>query len=1277
MSKILFIGLFIICFGTVINAQNHKVIKTINWDEYDLAVPDKDIDNFAKQEGVYVTNEYFTGAEAKFNKVTFLPITENEKDIVAGLTLAANIFIDIVVAYERKKPVINYSFNPYRLNPETNLIEKVNEYEIYFTLKKKTLKAVDLQTYAANSLLNSGDWYKIKVDVSGVYRLTYSQLEAIGLSQPQNVRLYYYGGKQLPYANSDKNYDDLVEIPIKMVKGNDESFNAGDYIIFYAEGSTTWDYNAGLDMFVHSEHNFSNYTYMFISDFMGEGGLRIPETDNGNLNTDYTTTSFDSYKHHEENSNNLIQTGRTWYGEKFIPGGTENFPFAFPNIIGSEKAKVYTSVAGRKKLESETCYFSISDNNTELGNIEISDNYSKYVYARGYSRILEINNPSASINLEFEFVGVNSNMVGYLDFVCVNTREKLKMHGSQFMFRDKHASKKTTKFDIDNTGKSIIVWNITDATKPYEIKLNNQNGTSSFKIPADTLQQFIAFDGSNFLSPIIEGENLGLIENQNLHGAGFFDMVIITHPKFKEQADTLAELHRTHDNLSVLVTQPQIVYNEFSSGTIDISAIRNFMRMLYDKANTDNEMPKYLLLFGDGSYDNWNTGSENSNLIPTYQSINSLGSTTSYVSDDYYGLLSLGEGEIGVDSPSIYGLLDIGVGRFPVQTVEEAQLMVDKVRHYISPKSFGSWRTNICFIGDDDDNGMHMKDPEAIDRDIIKVLNPEYNVNKIYLDAYKQISTPSGQRYPDVTEAINRQVEYGALIIDYVGHGNPRILAHEHVLTVTDVRNWKNWDKLSIFVTASCEVGRFDDFERTSLGEWMILGANGGGIAALTTTRVVHSGTNDNLNRSFFRNVLRSELRLGDVIRIAKNEQPASGLNHRNFTLLGDPAIKLAVPENKIVVGAINNNFLPVNKPDNIMQTGSNTDKNPAATVMYEPGDTIYALSKATVEGYIDDKNGDPFNKDGVLYITVFDKTDTLRTYGQDNNPVTFTLQNKILYKGKASITNGYFKFEFIMPKDINYKFGKGKLSLYAVIDSTIEAIGYSDNIIIGGNAEDIESDFDGPEIALFMNDTLFMNGGTTDENPIFIAILKDTTGINTTGNGFGHNITATLDGNQDNVTILNNYYEGYIDKYNSGEVNYRFYNLEPGYHYINFKAWDIYNNSQESMIEFYVRERNEMVIENMYNRPNPFRDFTEFTFEHNQSFDAFDITINIFDIMGSKVAVLNQKNSNLGYAITPIQWDGTNSGGAKLPKGVYIYRTEITATDGKKTHKSSKLMIF
>jgi len=1255
-------------------AQQHNLIKTINWEDIELQIENNANYRNITHTGFYTSSESFNKVDAKLVNLTFTPATKLEKENLTSIVNSPEISLKTSVVYVQKKAQVEYSFLPYRLNPESNEIERVSSYEVIFTLSNDSRKNSISRTYAKNSLLQEGNWYKIKVDTTGIFKLTYNQIEKIGLSKPENARLYSYGGKQLPYANSEENFDDLVEIPIEMYKGSDGIFNAGDYILFYAEGPTIWKFDANLNMFVHEKHHYSNYTYLFISDYEGTGGRRINLIDNSNLTENYSTSTFDSYQCHELNTNNLIQSGRTWYGEEFRPGNSIDFNFTFPNIVSTKPLQLYTNIVGRKKISSQSCYFSISANNTKIGNIDVLTKYGDYTYAYAYDKYFEISNPESSINLDLKFNGESSDMEGYLDFICLNAKEKLIQHESQITFRDKNSASPNTiaKFEISNNGKNLSIWNISDGVNPYELKTTSSSSTTSFKIATDTIEQFISFDRSSFLTPIIDGDDLGIVENQNLHGVGMHDMIIVTHPLFMKQANELAEWRRSYDGLSVYVTTPDKIYNEFSSGSPDISAIRNFIRMLYDNSSSESQAPKYLLLLGDGSYDNLSQKSDNSNFIPTYQNQRSLQETLSYVSDDFFGLLDLGEGEHLVEGyKEITGMLDIAIGRFPVQNTDEAQLLVDKIKHYQSSASFGNWRTKICLIGDDEDGGLHMTQAEEIGSEIIRVNHPEYNVDKVFLDAFKQISTPSGQRFPYITQALNDKVEQGALIIDYVGHGNPRILAHEEILGVDDIRSWKNWDKLALFVTASCEVGRFDDFNQYSFGEWLVLNPDGGGIAALTTTRVVYSGGNHALSKTFFNNVFNTDITLGDALRIAKNKQGATGTNHRNFSLLGDPALKLAVPKNKIVIGSINNKFLPINTNIANIPTSEKI-----ATQIYEPGDTINALSKATVQGFITNISDAPIYDNGVLYITIYDKNDTLYTYGQDNPALEFTLQDKILYKGKASIVDGFFEFDFIVPKDINYTFGKGKISLYAILDST-EAIGYSENIVIGGNSDDIDLDINGPEISLYINDTLFVNGGITDENPLFLAHLTDTNGINTTGNGFGHNITATLDGNQDNIYILNSYYEGNLDEYNSGKVKYPFYNLTSGYHYIEFKVWDIYNNSTESSLEFYVHEGNDMVIENMYNAPNPFYDETHFSFEHNVGSGNFDIKIRIFDLMGNEVSQIIKKNNTAGYAIEPIAWNGTSFGGVKLPKGMYIYRVEISTVDGNIATKSSKLMIF
>lgn len=1258
-----FILFFLLVFPFHGFAQENQVINgTISWNEYSLSSLSKT--EFQPNDYLYYTRvkiPYDTKSiETTWKSTCYTSANNKEIKQLNSINLSTEIAIKTEILTEQKKPFLGISFLPFRKNPESGIIEKLTSFEINLSYSKNTLKSAQFRNYANQSLLASGNWYKIKIDTGGVFKLTYEQLEQIGLSNPANVALYGFGGEQLPYMNNIENYDDLVELPIYMNKGTDGTFGPGDYILFYSTGPITWSYDSSREIFMQHIHDFSYFTYLFISSDVSSNS-RITNAEPINEIATTTSNSYDSYACHEIEKYNLIESGRTWYVEKFHQGGKITFSFNFPNIITSEPVKMLTDVVGRKESSAPDCYFNIYYNNSLLSNLTFTSSYTTYVYGQSINKQLMFNAASDQIKVDYIFGGGNTSSEGYLNYLCLNARENLVYSNHQLAFRDTKSvqSNQITEFSIHNNGNDLFIWDVSTPVSPHQIVASSDKTITKFKANTTQLKEFIAFTPNDAFTPIIAADDLGLVENQNLHGISAQDMIIVSHPDFLDYAEKIAEIHRQMDGLQVYVTTPQEIYNEFSSGTPDVSAIRNFMRMLYDNASSSEELPKYLLLFGDGSYDNRSTGNGNSNLIPTYQSTNSLAETASYVSDDFFGLLDYNEGEY-------LGALDIGIGRFPVQTKEEAQLMIDKINQYLTGESSSiDWKSTICFIGDDGDSGIHMNQPESISK-TINAEHPEYNVKKIYLDAYEQVSTPAGQRFPDVTVAINQQVAQGALIIDYVGHGNPRILTHEEVLSSSDVRSWTNFDRLSVFVTASCEVGRFDDYNRTSLGEWFVLNPNGGGIAALTTTRVVYSGGNHTLNTNFFNAVFNTDSRLGDIIRIAKVNTSTDQTNKRNFTLLGDPALKLSIPENKANIFEINGNSLPP------IQTNNITSNQFVITGL----DTLHALSQAKVSGYIQDSSGQVVVQNGTLYISIFDKTDTLHTLGQDNASISFTLQNKLLYKGKASITNGYFIFDFIVPKDINYKFGLGKISLLAELDSA-EAIGYSDAFFIGGSSKTAETDLLGPEISLYMNDTLFKNGGTTNENPVLLAVLKDNYGINTTGNGFGHNIVATLDGNQDNIIILNSFYEGEIDKFNQGELRYPLSNLAPGYHKISFKAWDIYNNSTESNIEFYVYDAQNPVIENLQNAPNPFYDYTVFTFEHNQANTAIDIIIDIYDLMGNKVAQLKQNNIQGGYKTAPIPWNGTCLNGAKLSRGVYIYKATLLTADGQKTSKSSKLMIF
>jgi len=676
------------------------------------------------------------------------------------------------------------------------------------------------------------------------------------------------------------------------------------------------------------------------------------------------------------------------------------------------------------------------------------------------------------------------------------------------------------------------------------------------------------------------------------------------------------------------------------------------MKMMYDKAGTGSE-PKYLLLFGDASYDYKDRVQNNSNLIPSYESYESLNPVGTFVTDDYFVLLDDSEGQ------GANGALDVGVGRFPVQTVDQADAAVKKIEHYCSNSDTvkNDWRNVACFVAEDWDNNLHLGQADTLATHIERDYK-EYNVDKIYVDAYKAISTPGGLRNPDVNAAITARVNKGALLISYTGHGGTLGWAHERVLEISDIQSWKNYDRMPVFVTATCEFSWFDDPGFVSAGEWVFLNPNGGGIALFTTTRPTYAGENFTLANNFFSNVFKkingNYPRMGDLIVSAKNSTGSSA-NSRKFVLLGDPALQLDYPRYQVVTTAINGN-----------------------TVTTLP-DTLKALAQVTISGEIRDDNGSlmpGFN--GTVFPTVFDKEEEITTLANvvGCSPTQFFLMKNPLFRGKIAVTNGQFSFSFIVPKDIAYKYGFGKISYYAR-DPETDANGFNENIIVGGMDSHKTSDDQGPVIQLYMNDKNFVPGGMTDQNPTLLAFVFDSSGINTVGSGIGHDITAVIDNDTRNSWILNDYYVSDLNTYKSGEISYPFFNLTDGSHQLLLRVWDVYNNSAEGSIDFMVVSSPQLALQNLMNFPNPFSDHTTFSFEYNHPNTFLDINLKIFTISGRLVKTLHQVINTTGYKSESIVWDGTGDDGSKISTGMYIYYLKVSLPDGSSELKSSKLVFI
>lgn len=1201
-------------------------------------------------------SEYNELSHTPLRYVATLPLDGNCKNITATfadcqyrrlnadeLKYASFIEPDTVIGIEchqvttRKKPFVEVQFSPFRKSDDGSLLVlsqfTIDIYATSWPVMMRATKGAEV-----NSLLNEGKWFKIKVDTSGVYKLTYEQLMKIGVENPQNTRVYSYGGSQLSYICGES-FDDMNEIPVFREFGSDGVFDRNDYIAFYAEGPTTLNYDEPSGMFIHANHCYSDYVYLFLTSDLGQGKtIQQSKSADG----DYVSTdTYDSYSFYEKDRCNLVASGRRWYDNKIT--GPDSVMFYFPNIVKGEPVNVYVCAAGRK-APGVSAYFEYKYNGKTLARSNVTKSYDSYAYADYLKTNTSLMPKSSRIFLEFSFNSTNSLSEGYIDKICLNAREKLVYNAKrQLLFRDSRtANQPFIGFEMNVKGTVPYVWDITVPTEPKAVQVKNNGSVAGFSIIGDEeIHEFVAFGQENLREPIISGSDVGMVANQNLHGTPTPDMLIVSNASFMEQAEELAGLHGMLDGYDVQIATPEQIYNEFSGGTPDASAIRNYARMLYKRG----DKLKYILLLGDGTYDNKNILGTGENYILTFQSEEGESQSGSYVSDDFFVMLDDGEGELK-------GTLDVAIGRLPVSTADEAQAVVDKIKRYTSGVDVGNWRNIVAFVADDEEGGIFVDHAEKL----CVTLNdkhPEYNVNKIYLDAYEQVVGSSGATYPDVNEAFLTQMSSGAVIVEYIGHGSPVKLAHESIFKAQDVKQLTNIDRLPFLITASCEVGRFDDHMRQSVGELMVKNPQGGAIAALTTTRVVYDSENYALSNNVFLQENDKNVRIGDIVANAKNMTGSDfSLNKRNFSLLGDPALRLAHPYNT-----------------NLHVTGING--NPLEKVSC---DTINAIDTVVVEGCLYDSDNNPVMGNGVLYSVVFDKETAQSTLGQDKGSpeVDFTIRNNVLYQGKSSIVDGRFKFSFIMPKDINYAYGFGRISLYAVVDSS-DYSGYCDSLFVGGTPQNATVyDFDGPQIELYATDTNFIEGGIVGNNPTIIARLFDESGINTTGNGIGHDITAVLDGNQRSAIVLNNLYEGYIDKYNSGEVRFKLFGLEEGEHTLTFKAWDIYNNPSEKEIRFVVADGDGVVIGDVYNYPNPVIDETYFVVNHNQSDADVVVTIRICDVSGRKVSEI--KANRRAGDVSPIYWNCQSVGG-HIARGIYVYTIEISGNMGKNT-KSGKMVV-
>ena len=1092
-----------------------------------------------------------------------------------------------------------------------------------------------IHSYAERSVLADGHWVKIRVSESGVCRMSFSELRSAGL-EPSQVRVFGYGGAQKEQDFSKRNIDDLPQVPV---------YVGEDYILFYVQGPISWTYNGSR--FAHTRNTYSDFGYYLLSDDAG-AMLLFPEAEAvSGSPTDVTYYSY--YQVQDKDSVNLIDRtgvsggGRTFYGEQFAAGQTRTFTFSTPYANG-DNSSVYIDIAANA---ATTSIVKAQLNNTSSKSIYISSIPDHYTF--GVAGTISMNGASEEQNqrVTMQFVNSNASALAWLNYIEITTPSELVMTGSYMGIRSL-VNRNTTnpvRFLLRNTTASTQIWDVTDLAAIQRMPTTMVDDQLAWVgTQADGVHEYIAVntDGTKF----VQAEVVGEVKNQNLHALSNIDYIIICPEGYEDVSEDLAKAHEAKQAITYAIVTDQQVYNEFSSGTPDATAYRWLMKMLYDRAkNGIGQQPRWLLLMGHGTFDNRkllrNSGTS---LLLTYQSKNSVNEIKAYATDDYFAYLDDNEGAIDTQ-----GRMDIGVGRLPVESLDEARTTVDKLIQYIRNEQTGKWKNQLVYLADDGENGTHTETAEK-SAELVRIKNPDFIVHKIFLDAYPQEVNASGESYPLAKNRVLNLLKNGVLFFDYSGHGGYNAITNESILNLKDIAGMTNKNQ-AFWLFATCNFAQCDAGKR-SAAETAVLNPKGGAIGILAATRTVYAPQNTNLNRSVcdtlfgHSDVFHYDMTLGEAILIGKNLL-GSDENKLAYVLLGDPCMRLNYPT------------------DYHVETLTEMD-------------TLNALSVQHVEGRIIDEDLNTVSDfNGKVDITIYDKMQSIPTRDNDNaggdqRVVAYNDYPNTIFSGATDVKDGLFNYTFMVPKDIRYNFGSGRIVYYAVTaDSleTAEAVGHFERFIIGGTGSTVAIDTIGPEMEIYLNSPAFRNGDKTYATPRFFANLYDENGINTAGAGIGHDLMLIIDDDPKMIYSLNEYFTAANNSYQAGQVSYLMEELENGPHSLTFRAWDLLNNSTTKSLNFIVEAGLDPSIYNVTTYPNPVQQsgVVHLIVNYDQPDELIETEIYLYNTAGQMVYSHKQDNPDAVSINLP---------SLGLNTGVYIYSVKIKSASSKYSTTSGKIIV-
>ena len=1241
----LFILFFLFAFLTTANAQKQFI--TLDWNELPAVETLPEIFEEIELPADFRNFEYAVNLE--FPEYEALSAEDAEKLDSINMLFPTTPELHTWVSVVAGKAKLNVRFLPFVSRNKS--LQRLNSFKL--SLVSTPVSAVATRAAITRmpdtSVLAEGRIVKIRVADSGVFQITNAELRRMGFTNPDNVGLYGYGGHLLSNSFTQHPCDDLPEVPM---------YRTGDGVLFYGRGPVYWSWSSANQTYGRTQNCYSQYAYYFLID-NGNIPAEFPVETSPAVDGSTQLNTFDAYALYERDAYNWLKSGRDMYDSyDYANGNMQDYNFRLTDII-EEDARITVAFSARSTSSATT--INIAANGESLGNRTVpSTGNDYYVKATETVGTLLWNGSKAENTTVRITHNRNSGISGRLNYIAINYTQQLRLRNGYLAFRAQASVGRATTFTLSGANSSTVIWDVTSPDGFKQINGTLNGDTYTFTIPAgSTLREFVAVNTA--YTTFSSVDNIGSLSNQNLRGMEPVDMVIIVPDRsvLITQAERLASAHRTMDSLRVAVIPAPQIYNEFSSGTPDATAYRRLMKMLYDRAANEDELPRYLLLFGDCAYDNrmlssaW-SGYSPSDFLLSYQVASSTDEKSSYLTDDYFGFLEDGSG-----SSLSSDKLCIAVGRLPVRTADEAKIVVDKNITYMENQNAGTWKRTVCFVADDAEgsNSDNVFMQHAIDlADSVQLYAPYVRAERILADAFKREASSTGYTYPDATRRLMQLFDQGMLMVNYTGHSGTVSWSEEQLLN-TDHINKMNSDKLPVWFTASCEFTRFDD-TATSGGEMALLHPKGGAIALFSTSRVVYDTQNYHFHRavinSMFKQSAGKRVTLGDIFKQAKQgtRYLQTDANKLNFNLTGNPALRLTIPEYQVEIEEVDG--LSVGSDLPLMQAGS----------------------KVTVKGRITDIDGQPVEDfDGTIHPLVLDNKE--RVYTLDNigeGAVYYDDHIRTLFSGMDSIRNGSFEFTFPVPLDINYSDQQGLMKFYACSSDKREAGGDYNRFGVGGTADDLVIGGDGPEMLLYLNTPDFEWGGKVNETPYFVAELEDPDGINTVGNGIGHDLSLCIDGKT--TYNLNDYYIPQAGDYTRGRVTFSIPELSEGKHTLTFRAWDLLNQSTTKSLEFEVVKGLRPELFSITCSNSPARENTTFILSHDRPDSELDIRITVLDYTGRELWVHTETGVSSGNYYY-IDWDLCSNGGQRLWPGVYLYRAAIVSGASKESTKTEKIVIL